>query len=157
MSRVFTSNTNSLQTWVVVADSSRARYFTLAKDRSLHEFESMVSPEHRLHEGDLTSDRSGRTFDSNGPGRHAMVPPHTTMHQATVNFAKRLADRIEQARVAGEIERLILIAPPKFLGHLRAGLSDGATKLVVLSIAKELTTTPPLQLKKQIPRFIPQS
>ena len=141
------------RTWIVVADGSRARCFTMKADRSLVEFESLVSPEHRLHEADLTSDRAGRTFDSRGSGRHAMEPRHTAINQEVLSFSNRLADRIEQSRIAGEIDRLVLVAPPKFLGQLRSSLSNASAKLVVLSIDKEMATATADELAAMMPRF----
>ena len=127
-------------TWVIVADAARARFFERNKDRTLKEFDVLVSPEGRLHEGQLTADRAGRAFDSRGGGRHAMQPRHSASeHQATV-FAKQLAEHIDDARVAGYLDKLVLVAPPKFLGELRSSLSPAAREVVVHSIDKELTT-----------------
>ena len=153
MANTSKTSKNKPQRWVVVADGSRARYFIIESERTLTEIEDMVSPEHRLHEGDLTSDRAGRSFDSKGEGRHAMEPPHTRKQKGVAKFAHRLADRLERARAAGEIDRLVLIAPPKFLGELRSSLSDATNQLVVISIDKETTTESPRELADHLPRF----
>ena len=59
--------------WVLVADQSRARFFTVADSRSaLQDMGELVHPEARDREQTLTSDRPGRAFDSKGQGRHAM-------------------------------------------------------------------------------------
>ena len=142
---------STLQTWVIVADSSRARCFAMIEDRTLSEFESLVSPQQRLHEAELTSDRSGRTFDSGGQGSHAMEPPQTVREHDAEEFARRLAARVEGGRVAGEIERLVLIAPPKFLGLIRSKLSEGSSRLVALSIAKDLTIRSADEVLEHIP------
>jgi protein required for attachment to host cells len=148
-------------TWVVVADGSRARFFELTTDRRKHrtlqEFDAMVAPEHRLREADLTSDRAGRTFDSKGRGRHALEPPHKARDQATDAFARRLAEHVEDARIAGYIDKLVLIAAPRFLGQLRSRLSEKALALVVHSIDKELTTATCDEVAGYLPRFFPSA
>ncbi|MCW8855424.1 MAG: host attachment protein, partial [Gammaproteobacteria bacterium] len=48
-------------TWVVVADSSRARIFTAETSTSaLQEIETLAHPEGRLHEQALSSDLPGK-------------------------------------------------------------------------------------------------
>ena len=117
----------------------------------------MVAPEHRLREADLTSDRAGRTFDSSGRGRHALEPPHKARDHATDDFARRLAEHVEDARIAGYIDKLVLIAAPRFLGQLRSRLSEKALALVVHSIDKELTTATRDEVAGYLPRFFPSA
>ena len=140
-------------TWVVVADGTRARLFNRHKNRTLEEFDTLLSPEHRLHEGDLVTDRDGRSFDSAGSGRHAMGNKNAAKDHEMANFARRLAARLDEGRNAGQLERLVLIAPPRFLGQLRANLSGPASDLVALTIGKELTTLPAAKLEAHVPEF----
>jgi protein required for attachment to host cells len=140
-------------TWVVVADGTRARLFNRHRNRKLEEFDTLLSPEHRLHEGDLVTDRDGRAFDSAGSGRHAMGNKNVTKDHEMSLFAKRVAARVEEGRNKGELERLVLIAPPRFLGQIRANLSGPAADLVALTIGKELTTLTPEKLEAHVPEF----
>lgn len=140
-------------TWVVVADGTRARLFTRHKNRKLEEFDVLLSPGHRLHEGDLVTDRDGRAFDSGGAGRHAMGNKNSAKDHEMTLFAKRLAGRLEEGRNAGELTRLVLISPPRFLGVLRAHMSAPTAELVALAIDKELTTLTAEKLESHIPEF----
>jgi protein required for attachment to host cells len=140
-------------TWVVVADGTRARLFNRHPNRKLEEFDVLLSPEHRLHEGDLVTDRGGRATDSSGSGGHAVGNRNATKNHEMENFARRLASRLEQGRCAGELSRLVLVAPPRFLGQLRASLSASATELVALSIDKELTTLSAAKLEHHLPEY----
>jgi protein required for attachment to host cells len=144
-------------TWVIVADAARARFFQLGVDgngaRTLEEFDVMVSPRGRLHEGDLTADRPGRAFDSRGRGRHAMEPAHTAKEHEAQEFARELAAHVEDARIAGFVDKLVLIAPPRFLGQLRSSLCAQALELVVHSIDKELSTASCEEVASHLPRF----
>jgi protein required for attachment to host cells len=139
-------------TWVVVADGARARLFNRHKNRKLEEFDVLLSPQHRLHEGDLVTDREGRVSDSHG-ARHGMGNKNATKDHEMVVFAKRLAGRLEEARNAGELDRLVLVAAPRFLGQLRTQLSNSVADLVALTIDKELTTLPADKLAEHLPEF----
>jgi protein required for attachment to host cells len=140
-------------TWVVVADGTRARLFNRHRNRKLEEFDVLLSPEHRLHEGDLVTDRDGRSLDAGGAGRHGVGNRNTAKDHEMSIFAKRLAGRLEEARNAGEVERLVLVASPRFLGQLRAQMSGPTTDLVALTIDKELTTLAADKLERHIPEF----
>jgi protein required for attachment to host cells len=142
-----------VNTWVVVADGTRARLFNRHKNRKLEEFDVLLSPEHRLHEGDLVSDRGGRASDSNGAGGNAMGNRNSAKNREMENFARRLALRLERGRTSGEVGRLVLVAPPRFLGQLRASLSVSASDLVALSIDKELTMLSADKLEHHLPEY----
>ncbi|HSG58924.1 MAG TPA: host attachment protein [Woeseiaceae bacterium] len=94
-------------------------------------------------ESSFASDRPGRAFDSFGSGRHALATGESGREHEARRFARTLADRLHQGLVAGEFEHIVLIAPPSFLGHLRAALSDPARRAVVHETAKDLTGLDP--------------
>ena len=141
------------QTWVVVADSSRARVFTVQTPRGpLQELESLVHPEGRLHEQDLTTDLPGRAFDSSGDGgRHAMGQSVAPKEHEIQKFAKHVSERLEAARIEGKYDKLILVAAPKFLGQLRQNLSASAAALVFQEIAKNLSQHDAADIRRHLP------
>lgn len=50
-----------MPTWILVADNCRARIFVAEKAAGpITEIRTLASPEGRLHEGDLVSDKGGR-------------------------------------------------------------------------------------------------
>jgi protein required for attachment to host cells len=115
----------------VVADSSAARVFLAdSPTGGLQEIESYANAEGRAHERELGTDNPGRAFDSMGAGRHAMEQKVSPRQHEVISFARMVAERIERARTRNEIERVILVAPPEFLGHLRTSL-DAETRRVV--------------------------
>ncbi|MCB0387003.1 MAG: host attachment protein, partial [Bdellovibrionales bacterium] len=71
-------------------------------------------------------------------------------HQLSQQFAKEVAQYLDQARTAKKFEELVIIAPPKFLGDLRAKLSTGTAKVVKATINKELTHAPTEEVMKQV-------
>ena len=59
--------------WIVVADQSKARVFTVDDPRGeLRELEHLEHLAGSDQAQTLGSDRPGRSFDSSGQGRHAM-------------------------------------------------------------------------------------
>lgn len=138
------------KTWVVVADRSRARIFTVETPRGpLREVEDLVHPEARAHERDLTSDRPGRSTD-----RHALGNANSSRDQQAVEFAREIAARLESGRVHGDVERLVLVAAPDLLGLLRKALNANVTKLIVRTIDKNLTQQGAPEIRKLLPEFL---
>ena len=122
-------------TWILVAESSRAKlYARESRVAPLTEIEDMVHTEGRLHEGDLVSDRAGSDGGSVGQGRHVMDDKITARQQENIGFAKQLASRLNSARGEGAYDKLVLIAPPAFLGLLR----DNLSKEVMSSVSKQI-------------------
>lgn len=126
-------------TWIVVADSSRARFFSMeSKVDPLQEMEGMVHEEGRLREQDEVSDRQGGLAGGHGEGGHPFEPPTDPKHREMEVFAKQIADKLEHGRVNHDYHKLILVAPPAFLGSLRRELNEHVLELVDSSLDKNL-------------------
>lgn len=133
-----------MNTHILVADSSRARLF-LAEDKGSPPLEvaDYDHPEGRLHEGDLVSDRPGFDGGSMGQGQHVLDDETSARDAGDTRFAKQLVDRLEELRVEGGLQRLVLIAAPRFLGVLRDKLSPELKELLVREVDKDLTKADP--------------
>ena len=95
--------------------------------------------EGRLHEGDLVTDKGGDVHESSATAsRQAGGEEVATQHHEVI-FAREVADRLYRARVDNSMEKLIMVAPPRFLGHLRDKLDAPTAKLVIHSLSKDLT------------------
>ena len=132
-------------TWVVIADAGRCRIFETAdRGRTLSEaLDQDLVADHRASR-DLDADRPGRTFDRAGGGRHAKAPRTDPHRHAQQVFAHEIAHRLQDDQ--SRFDRLILVAPPSFLGDLRAALSDRLASLVSNSVARDLTKVPETRL-----------
>lgn len=138
-------------TWVIVADSSRARVLQLAKKgRELQEIKTLVHPESRSHERELTTDRPGRSFDRMGPGRHAMSETVSPKQHEAWKLCKELAGEIETARSRSEFDRLVLVAAPPFLGALRKTLSDTTLRLTTHEVGKNMAEMPARDILRRL-------
>jgi len=138
--------------WVVSANSSRATLYTAKSPIAPLELQFQLNhPEARMKSSELVSDRAGRTFDSQGQGRHAMeqrVDPHE--HEREL-FAREVAQQLESLRSRHAIDELVLVAAPAFLGELRAALSDPLKALISKEISKDYTGLDATQLRSRLP------
>lgn len=138
-------------TWIVVAESARARIFIMSGiGGKLQEVIDLSHPESRLHDAELSSDLPGRTFDSQGQGRHGMEPATDPKEREAQVFAAEIARHIERGRHEGNFDALVLIAPPKFLGRLRAELTKPARDALVGELDKNLVEADTKTLERQV-------
>ena len=137
--------------WVVVADQSKARFFTVADPRgALLGVGELEHPEARDLEQTLTSDRPGRSFDSKGKGRHAMGAEVDPGKQENIRFAKQVAEHLQAAHEEGRCDRLLVVAGPPLLGMLRESLK-GASGMEISEIEKNLGQYDALEIRKHLP------
>ena len=137
--------------WILSADGSRANLFaTDSPSAPFIELVTFDNPDAREKFRGRDSDRPGRCFDSHGEGRHAMEPKTTPEVLVETRFAKLIADRLEQGRINNEFERLVVVAAPAFLGHLRANFSAPLSALVTLEIDKNYTGLRPDELRARL-------
>lgn len=122
--------------WVMVAESSRARLFR-RRGAGLEELEDFAHPASRAHARDIVTDKPGRGFASGG-ARHAMDPAHDPHQIEAQTFARQIIERLEAGRVGAEFERLVLIAPPQFLGHLRHAMPEALVATITATVDKNL-------------------
>ena len=138
-------------TWIIVAESARARIYTLSGiGAKLQEVSDLSHPESRLHDTELASDLPGRTFDIQGQGRHAMEPSTDPKEREARAFAAEVARHIERGRHQGDFDALVLIAPPKFLGRLRAELTKPARDALAGEIDKNLVEADAKTIEHQV-------
>ncbi len=126
-------------TWIVVANSSHAKIFRLAKFPKIEELISMDHPESRLHNQDLEGRKPGRNFQSGGTTRHAYQPETEPKEVEIEKFAKTLSDYISSSHQKGDFARLYIMASPAFLGLLRQNIHSTTQKAIVAEVAKDMT------------------
>ncbi len=125
--------------WIVVADGARARILKRkGRGKLLALVEEMDSPDSRRPTRDQGTGKPGRGF-SPGSGRHEFSDPVDWHEAAKVDFLKELARRLIEHDHEGAFDELILVAPPKALGELRAQLGGQLAGRIKGEINKDLT------------------
>jgi protein required for attachment to host cells len=137
-------------TWLMVANSTIARFFELDKNGNLTEIETLVHPEGRLHGRDLTSDRPGRSYESSNPSRHAMEPSTSPKEVEFEIFAKDISNHLHNALNEGRYSRLQIAASPHFLGLLRQVITGSTAKAVSREIDKDMTQLKADEIKQYL-------
>lgn len=128
-------------TWVVVADSTQAKIFRLAKFPKLEEIAYLEHPESRLHNQDLVSSKPGRGFQSFGNSRSSYQQETEPRQVEAIKFASEVANYLYTASNKGDFNKLYLFSEPSFLGLLRQHLHQQVNKCIAAEVAKELTSS----------------
>jgi protein required for attachment to host cells len=137
------------KTWILVAHDAGARVFeNSGPGKGLSLLETIEHPEGRARDRDLKSDRPGRSFrkDSGDPRRASMSRSEGPHDRSVSDFARALAVKLQHARTENRYRRLVLVAPPRFLGLVRSSLDGPTAQLVVGSIPKDLASSKEAEL-----------
>lgn len=142
-------------TWILLSNASRARLLARQDTaRSVSVIEELIHPASREKGMDLVSDRPGRVQQSAGTHeRSAMEPPTPPKEVEAERFARALAERLERGLNEHAFSRLVLVAPPHFLGLLRQQLGKEVAKCLVMSLDKDYT----LVDLRELPDLLPEA
>jgi len=130
-------------TWILIADASRARI--LKNDGpglGIDAIDGMMFEGENRRVQDIMADKPGRSYDTAGGGRHAMEYKSDAKHEDERAFAETLISALQEAHDRKDYDQLILIAPPKMLGDLRAASPAALKAVTCAEINKDLTQIP---------------
>ncbi len=150
--------TNTLQTWLVVADGEHAVVYVRTRAERFVPQRSKQDATHSHYTNqsewkldivrelnadpealfDTQGDR-GEVFDSHGYGRHGTAPKESLQEHRSRGLIENLAEMLNEAFAQSEFLRLVLTAPPKLLGELREGLDANVRQAVVAELPKNLS------------------
>ncbi len=143
-------------TWILIADGAQARVFEFkgpGKPLNLiegGEFHHINEPSRKL-----VSTKQGRVFNSPDAMRHAMEFPTDPHEYEKQKFMQELAHFLEERAIKGHFDRLVLVAPPKSLGYIRASLKTHSSSKVYRELAKDLTSLKTQDLPKHLEEILP--
>ena len=144
-------------TWIVVAHEAGVRLFeNQGRGTGLELVEEIEHAAGRVRDRDMSSDRPGRSFRKNSgdPNRASMGQSEGPHDRAVADFARALADKLQSARVQNRYKRLVLVAPPRFLGLLRSSLDGPTSQLVMVSLDKDLAASKKSELVERLSELI---
>jgi protein required for attachment to host cells len=145
---------------IVVADQSEADFYEFEQRDSPPQFvRRLEDADAHLHNRDLKSDRPGRVFDHaaaagmrrGAVGHHATGGERNPRKVEARRFARRVTDALDEERRSGKYDRLVVMAPPTFLGLLREEMPPAVHALLSAEIAKDLVHEPPEVLSGYLP------
>jgi protein required for attachment to host cells len=125
------------KTWVLVADSKKARLFEYEHSREpWAETACFVNTDDGRSPG---FDRLPRVQESVGSARHAIEPRTGPKDKASARFASTLVAALRAGRDGRRFQSLVIAAAPRFLGTLHAELDKDLQGCVSREIRRNLT------------------
>ncbi|MBJ7449761.1 MAG: host attachment protein [Parachlamydiales bacterium] len=123
--------------WVVVANKSYAEIYEVhGYGKEIRSVARIDHPDGRKKDGELVSDKPGRSSDSSGTARHA-VEPKTLPHEVVEHeFAITICKLLEKHHM--QFKTLSIIAPPHLLSCLRKAMPKSLSSCIEKEINKDL-------------------
>jgi protein required for attachment to host cells len=139
-------------TWILAADSARARIFERAsRDTQCREIEDFLNPEGRAQNREINADADGRYYGHGAQYRaFAAGQKVTPVEHKTELFSKEVGRYLDKARAQRRYDRLYVIAPPEFLGLMRQNMTKEVQRLVADEINKDLSTADVAEIERCI-------
>lgn len=142
--------------WFLLANGRRARVLIEeqrgAALKTPNDWEMAITEE-EMYE---PRDRPPRTFDSVGPGRHAMDKGISLHEKEELNFLRRVANRIGEADKAKQFDHLVIAAPPRALGTLRELLPSSVRSRVRAETPKDILDEDQAKLRERLTELLRQ-
>lgn len=142
-------------TWILVADAARASVSEAAERTApWQEVACFANPDGRAPGRDATTERAPRVNDSMGRARHA-IEPHTSLRdKSSARFAQMLGEELERGLEDGCYDRLVLVAPPRFMGALHAALDKRLADRVSSEVGHDFTALPGEEIRRRLPPLL---
>lgn len=140
---------------ILVCDARKALLMTNAGSPArpqLHIEEHIEAPEGA--ERVAGNDRRGKRYDGGGTGgsfrARSSMETSDTDHERAAEFASEIVEKVTAFRREKPIGQILLVAPPAFLGVLRAKVTDEIESLIVSEIPKHFTDLPVAEIQKSL-------
>lgn len=137
---------------IVVADAREANFFDASSPRTLAQRGSLHNEAAGLKDKDMETDREGRRAGGPAGHHHGVDGERSSERHELSNFAREVAHKIEQDRMAHAFDRLVLVAGPRMLGLLREELPQTCRELLAAEIPKDLVHQTPATIGSAVPR-----
>lgn len=136
--------------WVVVCDGAKALVLENTGDAKFPNLKMRdVHEQKRLATHEMGTDAPGRSHSSVGHGRSAVT--QTDWHdQAEQTFLTELAQKLDAAVTSQKVKSLIMVAPPRALGMIRAHYSPAVRAAVRAELDKDLVKMPVHEIEKHL-------
>ena len=137
--------------WILVANASRAKLF--ATDERAERWDLR---EEFLHEESRVPSRElkNQPDNPNAGTLHKPQPenePNARQELEHDRFARELAQRLERGLNDHAYDRLVIAAPPEFLGRLRKMVSRRVHQRLMLDMRADYVNVPDRELPERIP------
>lgn len=134
---------------VLVADGRKLLFFRNEGDADYPklEVESQREEDNPAHR-DQATDQAGRAATPAGVSAGGSMQEVDFHQQQEDRFAAAAAEMLKRRALANQIERLIVVAPPRTLGALRQHYHKEVEMRLAGEVAKDLTGMPVAEIEK---------
>lgn len=144
-----------VKTWALVTNGVRARILRDLESGASAGSIELVTKSDSTHLRDILTDKSGRSFASDGSGRRSVMEPGSDpILRDMQDFANDTWDRLSRHWKAGDFRRLAIFASPKMLGILRQYRPAFLTDAIMFERASNLVGMPEHDLRLEVLRQI---
>jgi protein required for attachment to host cells len=144
-----------MKTWVLVADAGHARVLERSGPKQDFALVEGLELKHPIAKSsDMVRDSLPRTFDSVGPGRHAITPRSDPHRSEKKNFARELAQVLDAGLAKNAYDRLIIIAPPQMIGDLRPQLSEAVRSRLTQELLLDLADASIPEIARRVEKAV---
>jgi protein required for attachment to host cells len=145
-----------VKTWVVVADSSVARLFLFDEgDHKLIAIDTLVHPASTLMNQEIDTDRPGRVRKGrNDPRVFAMSTQVSPHREQMRQFAHTLARKLKHEFDRNHYDRLVLIAPPRFMGLLNQLIDTRIPERIITRVQRDLARIHEPELRDRVAEIL---
>ncbi|WP_224242965.1 host attachment protein [Hyalangium gracile] len=137
--------------WILVGNASRVRLFSAdEKGEDWRLVEEFRHDESRAHNGDLAEQRDNPNAGTlHGPP--VETEPDARKELEHDRFARELSGHLDRGVDDHRFERLIIAAPPEFLGRLRKALSKRVLHRLMMDLDADYSNVPARDLPNRVP------
>jgi protein required for attachment to host cells len=142
-----------MTTWILVSDASQAKLFTTElPEQPWSIVAEFTHPAAHKTSKDLSPTEPGKSQQSgSAKSRHTALEPSITPKEAeTLHFIQELRDYLESATAARKYDRLLLVAPPRFLGLLHEKLDKQTAHRLVGTVDKDLVMLENREIRERL-------
>ena len=141
----------AIRTWILITNGTQARIISHTgpghglKDIAEMSYADTIA---KMEKTDVNI--PGRTFNSNGSGRHALEPHVNQQDLEKTNFAHFLAEDLKEQYIQEKFDRLIIAASPAMLGNIRKALPKAISSIIYAEIPKDLHHIDTVKMSKHL-------
>ena len=142
-----------MTTWILVGDTSQAKLFSVELPEQpwslLEEFKNASA---HVTSKELSPTPPGKMRQSGaGKSRHTAFEPKMTPKEAeSERFAQHLSDHLKAATALRKFDKLLLVAPPHFLGMLHGKLDKQTAKQLQGIVDKDLVMLEDREIRERL-------